>query len=80
MSESRYNNLGKTIDVPKYRADFTTEEEDAYWKIHDEWRKLYNTCSICGSTKVSVRNFDEIWREGDVYCENNHHVRTWSSD
>lgn len=28
----------------------------------------YEKCPQCGGTDFEVRNYDEMWRDGDVYC------------
>lgn len=33
------------------------------------FRKHYDTCPECGSTNTEVENFDELWRDGDVICQ-----------
>lgn len=28
----------------------------------------YKACPKCGGSNFEVRNYDEIWRDGDVHC------------
>lgn len=55
------------------------ESTPEWWLKHKYWRKAFNTCADCGSTKLELRNHDPIWGEGDLYCENNHFVRHFDS-
>jgi len=50
-----------------------------YWEEHDRWREAYNTCSECGSTKLTLKEFDEIWRDGKLYCDKGHFVRHYDA-
>lgn len=62
-----------TWSLPSY------ENTPEWWAEHDRWRAAYNTCAECGSTNVAVHNFNRMWGDGDVICENGHHVRTYDS-
>jgi hypothetical protein len=55
------------------------ENTPEWWEEHDRWRKAYNTCATCGSTKLHLKNWDEVWRDGDLYCNNGHFVRYYDT-
>lgn len=63
--------------TPPKRGDMlgTKAEQDEYLAWASEFRQAYNTCGSCGSTKLTLRSFDDVWRDGDLYCENGHYVR-----
>lgn len=31
-------------------------------------RCVLSACPVCGGTDTEVRNFDELWRDGDIVC------------
>lgn len=55
------------------------ENTPEWWCQHKLWKKAYNTCADCGSTKLEVRNHSAMWGDGDIYCENGHYVRMFDS-
>lgn len=71
-----------TAPLPEKRGDIlgTEEEQAEYWKWHAEFRKAYNTCGTCGSTKLVLSNYDMMWGDGDLHCENGHYVRMFDRD
>lgn len=44
-----------------------------------KWNRDYNTCADCGSTKLTLKNYEMMWGDGDLYCENGHLVRRYDS-
>jgi predicted Zn finger-like uncharacterized protein len=32
------------------------------------WINPYKPCPKCGGTRFVVKNYDIIWRDGDVHC------------
>lgn len=55
------------------------DEYPEWWAEADRWQRARNTCSECGSTKLETRNYNIIWKDGDVYCENGHYVRGYDA-
>jgi len=40
----------------------------------------YKKCPECGGTNFEVRNYDWMWRDGDVYCKDcNVYVRGYDA-
>ena len=50
-----------------------------WWAIHDRWRRAYNTCGECGSTKLILKEHDLIWHDGKLFCEHGHFVPHWDA-
>lgn len=60
---------GQPTDLPK---DFVERNNRIV-------RRARNTCSACGSRKLRLENHSAMWGDGDLFCENGHHVRDWAS-
>ena len=46
------------------------EKTEEWNDLYKKWRQAYNTCDNCDSTDTEVRNYDPVWRDGDVMCNN----------
>lgn len=66
----------KWVKLPDGRYNFETDEYRRAKRIVGRAR---NTCSVCGSRKTRLENHSAMWGDGDVMCENGHHVRDWDS-
>lgn len=71
-----------TAPLPDKRGDILGSEEEkaeymAWWR---EFRRAYNTCGECGSDNLTLHNYSQMWGDGDLYCENGHHVRRFDRD
>jgi len=60
-------------NLPEYE---NTEEWHAE---HKRWLRAYNTCAVCGSTKLTLKEHSFLWHDGELWCENNHIVRHWEA-
>ena len=44
------------------------------------FREAYNRCPDCSSDNTSVRNYDSLWQDGDLVCDDcNTRVRGWDA-
>ena len=36
-------------------------------------------CLICESEELHVEDYDPLWRDGNLVCENGHFIRVWDA-
>ena len=74
------NHRAKNWPAPKYPYPDADDIDKAIFDFaHKAWRKAFNTCDTCGSSKIEVRNYSAMWHDGDIYCENDHYVRMYDA-
>lgn len=51
----------------------------AYFRRCASDRAGWSRCIECGSESLELRNYSQMWHDGDLHCENGHYVRMFDA-
>lgn len=72
----------KSDELYKRLKEFKTEDygSDAYGDACSLYNQHRNSCPQCGSENTKVENYDAMWHDGDLVCQDcGTFVRGWDA-